>query len=99
MKRILSLCLINEKQLITSKDKNLGIIDMDNYSIVKDFSSGHNNYIFGIEKIKIPEKGEYLITYYDKSIKIWKTKLKLLRNYATKDFKSSEEWGHVLREE
>ena len=45
---------------------------MDNYSIVKDFSSRHEWRIYGIEKIKIPEKGENLITYDGKSIKIWK---------------------------
>ena len=71
-KCINSLCLINEKYLIVSKDKNIEIIDMNNYSIVKDFSSGHNHSIYGIEKIKIPEKGEYLITYDQYSIYIWK---------------------------
>ena len=35
-KCINSLCLINEKYLITTKGNNLGIIDMDNYSIVKE---------------------------------------------------------------
>ena len=38
--KINSLCSINEKYLIISKSKNLGIIDMDNYYIVKDISSG-----------------------------------------------------------
>lgn len=68
---ISSLCVINEKILIISQDKIIKIIEMDNYSIVNEYS-GHNNFIFGIEKIKIPEKGEYIISYDNASIKIWK---------------------------
>ena len=44
---------------------------MNNYSVNNEYS-GHNNEIFGIEKIKISEKGEYIISYDSTSIKIWK---------------------------
>ena len=44
---------------------------MENFTIVKIYS-GHNNSIYGIEKIKIPEKGEFIISYDSNSIKIWK---------------------------
>ena len=44
---------------------------MENFTIVKTFSE-HNNAIYGIEKIKIPEKGEFIISYGPNSIKIWK---------------------------
>ena len=43
---------------------------MDNYSVSNDYA-GHNNTIYGIEKIKIPEKGELIISYDNNSIKIW----------------------------
>jgi len=51
--------------------KELKIIDFDNKSIVKNYSA-HKNYIRGMEKIKIPEKGEYIITYNNTDIKLWK---------------------------
>ena len=66
-----SLCSINEKILIVSQSTILKIIDMNNYSVNNEYS-GHNNKIFGIEKIKISEKGEYIISYDSTSIKIWK---------------------------
>ena len=68
---IYSLCSINEKYIIASCNKSLKVIDIDSYSIVKEYS-GHNNVIYGMEKIKIPEKGEYLISYDSQAIKIWK---------------------------
>ena len=43
---------------------------MDKYSIVKEYT-GHNSFIFGIEKIKIYEQDEYIITYDYNSIKLW----------------------------
>ena len=68
---IYSLCSLNEKYiLVGSFNKELKIIDFDNKSIVKNYSA-HNNDILGIEKIKIPEKGEYIITYDGTDIKLW----------------------------
>ena len=52
-------------------NKELKIIDFDNKSIVKNYSA-NNNGILGIEKIRIPEKGEYIITYDNTEIKLWK---------------------------
>ena len=81
---ICSLCSINEKYIIVSDNCKLKIIDMESYSVVKNYSAhyddkefnkiygGDFNKINGIEKIKIPEKGEYIITYSDFYIKIWK---------------------------
>ena len=52
---------------------------MEKYSVVKEYSAYYNceenddNYeINGIEKIKIPEKGEFIITYSQNTIRIWK---------------------------
>ena len=68
---IYSLCSLNEKNiLVGNSNKELKIIDVDNKSIVKNYSV-HNNYVYGIEKIKIPEKGEYIITYDNTDIKLW----------------------------
>ena len=66
-----ALCSFSEKYLIASSGKTINITDMDNFIVAKTYS-GHNNTIFGIEKIKIPEKGEFIITYDSNSIKIWK---------------------------
>ena len=69
--RLFSLCSLNEKYiLVGGNNKELKIIDFDNKSIVKNYSA-HNNFIGGIEKIKIPEKGEYIITYNNTDIKLW----------------------------
>ena len=69
---VFSLCSLNEKYiLVGGYNKELKIIDFDNKSIVKNYSA-NNNRIYGIEKIKIPEKGEYIITYNDTEIKLWK---------------------------
>ena len=75
--RVYSLCSINEKYIIASNSSKLKIIDMEKYSVVKDYPAyeddGEKHEIRGIEKIKIPEKGEFIITYSDKGIiKIWK---------------------------
>ena len=76
-KDVYSLCSINEKYIIASNSSKLKIIDMEKYSVVKDYSAygddGEDCEIYGIEKIKIPEKGEFIITYSDKGIiRIWK---------------------------
>jgi hypothetical protein len=72
-----SLCSINEKYIIASNSFKLKIIDMEKYSVVKEYSvyedDDDKNDVYGIEKIKIPEKGEFIITYSNKgNIKIWK---------------------------
>ena len=66
-----SLCSINEKYVIASNSSKLKIIDMDKFSVVKEYSA-HYDDINGIEKIKIPEKGEFIITYSKHCIRIWK---------------------------
>ena len=68
---VYSICSLNEKNLIASSNKLLCIIDMDKYSISGKYSV-HDDTIMGIKKIRIPEKGEYIISYDSKSIKIWK---------------------------
>ena len=76
-KEVYSLCSINEKYVIASNASKLKIIDMEKYSIVKDYSAceddGFSHIIYGIKKIKIPEKGEFIITYTEENIiRIWK---------------------------
>ena len=72
---VFSLCSINEKYMIASNYFKLKIIDMENHSVIKEYSAHEDgcnkNDIQGIEKIKIPEKGEFIITYAN-VIKIWK---------------------------
>jgi len=69
---VLSLYSLNEKYILVGcYNKELKIIDFNNKSIVKNYSA-HKNYIRGMEKIKIPEKGEYIITYNNIDIKLWK---------------------------
>ena len=78
-KYITSLCSISQKYLLASIDgeiHKIKIIDMDNYSVVNQSSLyKYYNYnkdcIYGIEKIKIPKKGEFIIIYTSYSIKIF----------------------------
>ena len=73
------MCSISQKYLLASIDgeiHKIKIIDMDNYSDVNQSSLyKYYNYnkdcIYGIEKIKIPEKGECIIIYTSYSIKIF----------------------------
>ena len=70
-----SLCSINEKNIIASNSLKLKIIDMETYSVVKKyfgFYDKEKGAINEIEKIKMPEKGEFLITYLYYRIKIMK---------------------------
>ena len=68
---IYALCSLNEKYfLVGNYNKEIKVIDFDNKSIIKNYT-GHNNYIYGIEKIKIEEKGEFIISYDRNEIKIW----------------------------
>lgn len=72
-----SLCSISQKYIIVSSASELKIIDMEKQSIVPKSSfyahyDGNENHVLGIEKIKIPEKGEFMITYSPMCIKIWK---------------------------
>ena len=74
-KSVNSLCSINEKYIIASNSLKIKIIDMEKYSVVKEYSEYFDDEeydIMGIEKIKIPEKGEFIITYSKYSIKILK---------------------------
>ncbi len=68
---IRSLCSINQKILIISYNKSFAIIDMNKNYVIKEYSV-HDNNIYGIEKINIPEKGECIISYDSNSIQIWK---------------------------
>ena len=48
---------------------------MEKISVEKEYSAhndGQEYDINGIEKIKIPEKGELIITYSENIIKVWK---------------------------
>ena len=71
------LCSISQKYIIVANNSELKIIDMEKESVVSKSSfaphyDGKKGNILGIEKIKIPEKGEYIITYSENCIKIWK---------------------------
>ena len=69
---ISSLCSINEKYILVGNDKGeLKVIDFDNKSIIKNYNA-HSIFTFGIKKIKINEKEEYIITYNNNEIKLWK---------------------------
>ena len=73
-----ALCSMSQKYMIASNASELKIIDMEKGSIVPNssfyvhYDGDGYSYVLGIEKIKIPEKGQYMITYSQYCIKIWK---------------------------
>ena len=74
-----ALCSMSQKYMIASSASELKIIDIEKGSIVPNSSFYAHydgdvdySYVLGIEKIKIPEKGQYMITYSQYCIKIWK---------------------------
>ena len=68
---VYSLCTLNEKYILAGNSKNeIKVIDFDSKSIVKE-KSFHNSFIYGIEKIKVVDKGEYVITYSKSDVKLW----------------------------
>ena len=63
---------INEKYILFWIELGeLKVIYFDNKSIIKNYNA-HNKPIASIEKIKINEKEEYIITYNENEIKLWK---------------------------
>jgi len=68
---IYSLCSLNEKYILVGNNKNeLKVFGFYNKSIIKNYKA-HNNLIYGIEKIKILNKKEYIITYGNDEINLW----------------------------
>ena len=73
-----ALCSMSQKYMIASSASELKIIDIEKGSIVPNssfyvhYDGDGYSYVLGIEKIKIPEKGQYMITYSQYCIKIWK---------------------------
>ena len=66
-----ALCPLNEKYiLVGNDDSEIKIIDYDSLSIFKKFV-GHNKFTLGIEKIKIENEREFIISYDSNEIKLW----------------------------
>ena len=66
-----SLCSLNENYFLVGDNKEIKVIDFekrDTKNSIKDLS---DNTIQGIEKIKIPEKGEIIISYAPGRITLW----------------------------
>ena len=78
LNKVYSLCSINQKYIIATELDNIKIINMENFSVEQSYPAKHYNIkgddiLRGIKKIKIPEKGELIITFSEKAvIKIWK---------------------------
>jgi len=69
---IYGLCSLNEKYYLVGDDKEIKVIDFDDKKIIKKYKDISNEQILGIEKIKVPEKGELIISYTENIIALWK---------------------------
>ena len=68
---IFSLCSLNEKNILVGNNQDLTIIDFETKSIIKNFK-WHNKSIYGIEKLKINDEEEIIISYDENEIILWK---------------------------
>ena len=70
---LIGICLWNKKYLFVGcKNKNIKLIDLEKEKCVKDLV-GHNHWVCSVQKIKINNFGECLISQgLDNKIKIWK---------------------------
>ena len=69
---ISSLCSLNEKYLLVGMKDKMKVIDMDNYSFVKEYNHNSGYSIDSIKKISIPDKGEYIFSFSINHIQFWK---------------------------
>lgn len=69
-KNITALCSLNEQYfLVGNGNKELSVFDFESKSIKKTYE--YINNIQKIEKIKIPDKGEFIINLCSGEIHIW----------------------------
>ena len=67
-----ALCSLNEKYFLVGNDKGeIKVINFDSKSIIKKYICDDYG-IYGLEKIKIEEKGQFVISYGGNYIEIWK---------------------------
>jgi len=68
---IYSLCSLNENYFLVGDNKEIKVIDFENIDIKNSIKDLSDSTIQGIEKIKIPEKGEIIISYTSGIITLW----------------------------
>ena len=69
---IYGLCSFNEKYFLFGNNKEITVINFDDRKKITTFKGLNDNCIDGIEKIKIFDKGEFIISYSSNLIIIWK---------------------------
>ena len=71
-KYIYGLCSLNEKYFLAGIGKEIKVINFDKRMCIKNYENLGDKDIKGIKKIKIPEKGEFIISYSKRIITLWK---------------------------
>ena len=69
---IYGLCSLNEKYFLVGDGKEMKIIDFDSKFVIRSYKDFSEKDIHGIKKIKIPEKEEFIFSYNNYSISLWK---------------------------
>ena len=71
---IYGLCSLNEKYFLVSDNKGLKVIDFETKKSKQRIKNSEKflGTIVGIKKIKIPQKGEFIISFTRNSISFWK---------------------------
>ena len=66
------LCSLNEKYFLVSSEKEINVIDFDKQRSIKKYKDLNDENINGLEKVKIPDKGEFIISHSQSIITFWK---------------------------
>ena len=69
------LCSLSENYFLVGVNKEIKVIDFEKRNCIRNYdlqNFGQNNNILGIKKIKIPDKGEFIISYTNGVITFWK---------------------------
>ena len=71
-KEIYGLCSLNEKYFLVGDNKEIKVIDFDKRKSIKSCKDLGDGVIQGLEKLKIVDKGEFIISYSSNIITLWK---------------------------
>ena len=69
---IYSLCSLNEKYFLVGDNKGIKVIDFEAKKSIKSYKDLGDGSIQGLEKLKISDKGEFIISYTLNNITLWK---------------------------
>ena len=71
-KEIYGLCSLNENYFLVGDNKEIKVVDFDKKKSIKSYKDIGDGSIQGLEKLKVLDKGEFIISYSWNNITLWK---------------------------